>query len=106
MQIDLKFRNVELLGISKARVYRLTGFRNDPEGNKLEIDFKTPLGTVVGPYSIKGRMLILPIVGHGNVTLNLINLDIHLKFLTKKVERDGKTYMQIEKSKFKYDVTG
>lgn len=106
VQIDLKFRNVELVGLSKSKVYRVSGFKRDPQGNKLQIDFKTPLGTIVGPYVINGQILILPIVGDGNVTLNLINLDVHLKFLTKKVVRDGKTYMEIEKSKFSYDVTG
>lgn len=106
VQIDLKFRNVELVGLSKSKVYKVSGFKKDPQGNKLHFDFKTPLGTIVGPYVISGQILILPIVGDGNVTLNLINLDIHLKFLTKKVVREGKTYMEIEKSKFSYDVTG
>lgn len=106
VQIDLKFRKVELLGLSKAKVYKISGFKKDPENNKLEMRFKTPLGTLVGPYVINGRMLILPIIGNGNVTLNLENLDIHLKFLTKKIMKNGKTFMKIEKSKFNYEVTG
>lgn len=106
VQIDLKFRKVVLLGLSKAKLYKISGFRADPENNKLEIRFKTPLGTLVGPYVINGKMLILPIRGNGNVTLNLENLDIHLKFLTKKVMKDGKAFMKIEKSKFYYEVSG
>lgn len=106
VQIDLKFRKVELLGLSKAKVYKMSGFKIDPENNKLDMRFKTPLGTLVGPYIINGKMLILPINGNGSVTLNLENLDIHLKLLTKKVVKDGKTYMKIEKSKFSYEVTG
>lgn len=105
VQIDLKFRNVQLVGLSKAKVYKISGFKKDPEGNKLEMSFKTPLGTLVGPYVIDGKLLILPIQGNGTVTLNLENLDIHLKFLTAKVVKDGKTYMRIEKSKFNYTVT-
>lgn len=105
VQIDLKFRNVELLGLSKAKVYKVSGFKKDPEGNKLEFSFKTPLGTLVGPYVINGQLLILPIQGNGTVTLNLENLDINLKFLTSKVVKNGKTHMKIEKSKFSYTVS-
>lgn len=104
--INLKFRNVNLIGLAKSEVYKITGFKEDPEKNKLEIKFKSPLGTIQGPYQINGKILVLPIQGKGNVTLNLENLDISLKFLTAKVERDGKIYMHIERSKFSYDVTG
>ncbi|XP_070492161.1 protein takeout-like [Chironomus tepperi] len=104
--INLKFRNVDLIGLAKAEVYKVTGFKEDPDKNKLEIKFKVPLGTIQGPYQISGKILVLPIQGKGNVTLNLENLDITLKFLTTKVERDGKTYMNIERSKFSYTVSG
>lgn len=106
MTINLKFRNVYLIGLGKAEVYKITGFKTDPEKNKLEIRLKTALGSIQGPYQINGKMLVLPIQGKGNVTLDLKNLDVSLKFLTKKVEKDGKTYMHLEKSKFNYDITG
>lgn len=105
VQVDLKFRKVELLGLSKAKMYKISGFKKDPEGNKLEFGFKSPLGTLVGPYVINGQLLILPIQGNGTVTLNLVNLNINLKFLTSKVVKDGKTYMKIDKSKFNYTIT-
>lgn len=104
--INLKFRKVHLLGLKNAEVYKITGFQSDPEKNKLEIKFKTPLATIQGPYQINGKILVLPIQGKGNITLNLENLDVSLKFLTKKVEKDGKVYMHVERSKFSYDVTG
>lgn len=106
VQMNLKFRNVELLGLSKATVYKVSGFKKDADSNKLHFDLKTPLGTIVGPYEIVGKILILPITGNGNITLNLKNLDIHMKFLTSKVLKDGKTFMHVEKSKFSFDITG
>lgn len=33
------------------------------------------------------------------------NIDLTMKFITKAVERDGKTYMQIEKSKISFETT-
>lgn len=106
VQIDLKFREVELLGLKNAEFYKVAGFKADPEKNKLEFNFKTKLATIMGPYTINGKMVILPIMGNGTIILNLQNLDVHLKFLTKKVMRNGKIFMNIEKSKFTYDLTG
>lgn len=106
VQISLKFRKVSLFGLSDARVYKISGFQADPERNKLEIKLKTPLGVIEGPYSINGKVLVLPIQGKGNIKLELQNLDVTLKFLTKKVERNGKKFMEVERSKFSYDVTG
>lgn len=104
--VHLKFRKVNLFGLSDARVYKISGFQADPERNKLEIKFKTPLASIEGPYSINGKVLVLPIQGKGNIKLDLLNLDVTLKFLTKKVEKNGKIFMEIEKAKFGFDVTG
>lgn len=104
--INLKFRKVHLRGMADAKMYKISGFEADPDKNKIEMRFKTPKGTIEGPYAINGKMLILPIQGKGNITLELYNLDVALKFLTKKVIKDGKIYMGIEKSKLRYTVTG
>jgi Haemolymph juvenile hormone binding protein (JHBP) len=106
VQMDFKFRRTELFGLSKAKVYKVSGFKEDPDKNILETNFKTPLGSLVGKYDISGKILILPIKGRGNVTLNFENLDIKLRFLTKKVEREGNIFMSLEKAKFSYEVTG
>lgn len=106
VQMDLKFRRAELLGISKSKVYKISGFKEDPDKNILEVHFKMPLGTLVGKYDINGKMLILPINGRGNITLNLENLDVKLRFLAKKIVKNGKNYMLLDKAKFSYDVTG
>lgn len=106
VQIHLKFRKVNLIGLGKAKVYKISGFQADPERNKIEIKLKTPLGVIEGPYSINGKILVLPIQGKGDIKLELHNLDVTLKFLTKRVEKNGKIYLEVEKSKFSYDVTG
>lgn len=106
VQVHIKFRKVNLFGLSDARVYKISGFQADPDRNKLEIKFKTPLGVVEGPYSINGNVLVLPIQGKGNIKMELQNLDFTMKFLTKKIERNGKIYMEVEKSKFNFEVSG
>lgn len=102
IQINLKLRNVKFFGLSKAKVYEISGFKKDPEKNRIEIRFTTPLGSLFGPYELNGRFLVLPVSGKGNITLKLPNLDIHLKFLTKEIIKDGKTFMTIDKAKLNY----
>lgn len=106
ISVSIRVRNVTLYGISQSKVYKFTGFQQDPDKNKLEIRYKAPIAIIKGPYQISGRMLAFPVQGKGNITLNFENVDVVLKFLTKKVVRDGKVHMHIEKSKFNFDVTG
>lgn len=105
VKVDLKFRNANFLGLSKAKFYKVSGFQKDPEGNKLDIRFKIPLATLTGPYSIKGELFVLVLAGNGTATLKWENLDFHLKFLTRKVLKNGKVYAQIEKTKLTYEAT-
>lgn len=55
------------------------GFHENPEG-KYEFRLRGPQLVLAGPYSIKGRILILPITGNGysNFTLcKLSHIDCH-----------------------------
>ena len=106
VQMNLRFRKSILSGLAFAKVHKFTGFQKNPDKNILEMGLKTPLGILSGKYDIDGKILILPITGRGNFTLNLENLDMKLKFLTKKVEKGGKVFMVVEKSKFSYEITG
>lgn len=52
-------------------LFSFRGFGPNPEGNYL-IELKGPVLTLVGPYEISGRILILPIQGSGrsNITIS------------------------------------
>lgn len=105
VKVDLKFRQARLFGLSKGKVYRINGFRKDPEGNKLDIRVKVPLLTLTGPYAISGELFVLSLIGNGTATLKWENLDFVLKSLTRRVIKDGKVFAQIEKTKFNYETT-
>lgn len=105
LKVDLKFRRVDFIGLSKAKVYKISGFKKDPEGCKLDVRFKVPLATLTGPYKIKGELFVLSLFGNGTATLKWENLDVHLKFLLRKVVKNGNVYAQIEKTKFTYETT-
>lgn len=57
------------------------GFQEKPEG-KYEFRFKGPSLELVGPYSINGRILILPIqgVGDSNITMSNNERNFYLCF--------------------------
>lgn len=73
IDIVLDFKNAFLNGFSAAKAYKATGFKSDPDRNKLDIRFKSPLMAVTGPYKIKGSVMFLPITGNGlsNLTLGM-----------------------------------
>lgn len=68
--LNANFRNLDMTGLSKAKVYNVSGFSRDAEQEKLAISFKTPLASFTGPYKVRGRILILPINGEGIIKLN------------------------------------
>lgn len=105
VKIELNLRNAELLGLSKAKVYRFSGLNKDIDNNTLDLRFKTPLGILVGPYAINGELTVLPIAGNGTINVNLENLDIKIRFLIRKKVKDGKIFVHLEKLKMKYEVS-
>jgi hypothetical protein len=71
VNIGLNFTNIDLTGLSNATFYKVMGFNSNPEGDKLDIRFKSPKVTISGPYKINGKVLILPIQGNGKTNLTL-----------------------------------
>ncbi|CAO1420219.1 unnamed protein product [Diamesa serratosioi] len=102
----LDFKNIKATGLSKGRVYNVSGFNRDFEGDIIEMRCFVPKLVIQGDYKIDGRALILPIKGSGQATLWFENFDIAMRYLTKKVEFKGKTYMQIVKASGNFKVTG
>ncbi|CRK98039.1 CLUMA_CG011408, isoform A [Clunio marinus] len=105
VNIALHFRDITFSGLSKAKVYKATGFSRNPQGDKIDIRFKAPKIAIQGPYKSKGRVLLLPVSGNGFCNMTLENVDFHMKLLMKSVERNGKIFMQIDKTKFNFETT-
>ncbi|XP_026683029.1 protein takeout-like [Diaphorina citri] len=53
---------------------------------------------IEGQYSIKGKIMVLPIVGNGKCNITLVHPKLELKNLQgKPFEKNGKTYIKLEK---------
>lgn len=60
---------------------------------------------LVGPYTISGRVLILPIQGTGMSNLTLANPDLLVTFKGKSEIRNGKEYLTTENLKLTFEIS-
>ncbi len=105
VSITLNLKNCQIYGLHDAEFYKISGFTDSPDENKVDMRFKAPLLDLVGPYDGKGKVLILPIYGKGMANISMENADIKIKMLMKKVEKSGKFYAQVDKFKIDFDAT-
>ncbi|KAM8705857.1 hypothetical protein ACLKA7_010192 [Drosophila subpalustris] len=98
VNIDLTFKDNNIYGISTIRFNKVKGFGKDL-AQKHELQLNAGKLSLVGPYSIKGKVLILPISGSGKSNMTLVNCDVIVQFTGMPFEKDGETYMKATKLK-------
>lgn len=101
-----------------------SGFQENPEG-KYQLEFKGPVLTLIGPYTIEGRVLLLPIQGTGasNITIGrrtsyrwrrlskhfsyefLVDPNLKVTFTGKTKTRKGKVYLQTDDLKYTFTTS-
>lgn len=59
---------------------------------------------VNGIYDIKGRILILPIVGHGPINVKLDNVEYKFIFDFDFIQKNGVTHGKLLKTRFDWDA--
>ncbi|XP_016980571.1 protein takeout [Drosophila rhopaloa] len=95
VNIDLSFREVDLLGLHKAVAKRVSGFTKDLS-RSIELIMDVPELTVKGPYSVDGRILILPITGKGNAEIRLAKTKIRAAVKLRRVPKgDHQTFAEV-----------
>lgn len=124
VSITLNFMDIEMRGLSKAIVYKASGFNEPSKLNFIDFRFKTPKLMIDGPYSAKGLIIILPLNGNGTSHMHLgmskfpsfenyfifflfapDNVHFLLRFKAKAINRNGSTFLQLEKSKMTFNTT-
>ncbi|XP_058825090.1 protein takeout-like [Topomyia yanbarensis] len=104
INIELNFRNVDLIGLSESEIKKANGFTANP--TKMELSLLVPVASLVGGYKIKGKVLILPIQGDGHSNMTMVNCGIHMKWNGKLVDHaNGKKHYQLDKMKATVDTT-
>uniref|UniRef100_A0A1L8DQ65 Putative hemolymph juvenile hormone binding protein n=1 Tax=Nyssomyia neivai TaxID=330878 RepID=A0A1L8DQ65_9DIPT len=104
VNIDLQFRNVKFYGLNKADMKRISGYGKEIE-KRIEMDLFTPQISLIGPYTINGRVLILPVQGKGDSNITLDNVDVKIRMTGKKITKNGKDYLQTDDLKLTFKTT-
>ncbi|ENN70878.1 hypothetical protein HUJ04_003490 [Dendroctonus ponderosae] len=103
------FKKVKLYGLTNAQVIKSN---MDWDKKMLISESINPNLRLQGDYTMKGRILLLPIVGDGPCNVTLLNMKITHFMSFDYIERRGKTYMKVtdfrvtmnpEKVIFKFD---
>ncbi|KAH8311179.1 hypothetical protein KR044_004684 [Drosophila immigrans] len=76
VNIDLTFTNANLLGLGTAQVKKVSPFTKDLSRD-ITFDMISKKIVLKGPYSIEGKVLILPIHGKGDAEIVLKQCKVH-----------------------------
>ncbi|KAL1502074.1 hypothetical protein ABEB36_007273 [Hypothenemus hampei] len=85
------FKNVTLHGLTNVKVLKS---RIDWDKKIMISESLNPKLRLEAQYTMRGRVLLLPIVGEGPCNITLINMKINHFLSFDYVERKGKTYMK------------
>ncbi|KAJ8958535.1 hypothetical protein NQ318_002330 [Aromia moschata] len=92
------FKNVRLHGLTGSKALESS---IDFDNNILRAKSITPELILEADYTMKGRVLLLPIVGDGPCNVTLINTKINHTIINERIEKKGKTYWNVKQ----YTVT-
>ncbi|KAH8414037.1 hypothetical protein KR222_002840, partial [Zaprionus bogoriensis] len=103
VSVDLSFTDASLLGLAEAQVRRVSPFTIDLV-RPITFDMASPKITLKGPYSVEGKVLILPIVGKGDAEIVLENCQVHAVVKLKAVSKGaGQTYAEVLEVKMRLE---
>ncbi|KAL7728615.1 hypothetical protein ACLKA6_012607 [Drosophila palustris] len=103
VNIDLTFSNAELLGLGEAQVKKVSPFTRNLSRD-ISFDMVSPKIALKGPYSIEGRVLILPIHGKGMSEIVLKTCKVHANVKLRAVSKGPhQTYAEVLEVKLHLD---
>jgi len=104
VNIELNFKNVYLYGLKQFRSTYISGFQQNPEG-RYKMIFKGPQLVLAGPYTISGRVLVLPIQGTGHSNFTLENPELIILFTGKTKTVKNKQVLYTDDLKLTFKIT-
>ncbi|KAK3926826.1 Protein takeout [Frankliniella fusca] len=78
---------------------KITKASIDPHKNEYNFTVIIPHYVVSGQYDINGRVILLPITGHGQANLTFIHTEGSWTFQGERETRDGESYLKLTKLK-------
>ncbi|XP_011306432.1 protein takeout-like [Fopius arisanus] len=101
VRLKQSYKNIKLYGLSKG--LEISDYKVDLPNLIFESNSFNPQVDFVADYEVEGKVLLLPVHGHGRSNITMLNLKTKNKFSGEKYEKDGETYMRIKKYKVKFN---
>ncbi|XP_046978162.1 circadian clock-controlled protein daywake-like [Vanessa cardui] len=98
--LKMDFKNTTVRGLRNCKVLELRRFTH-----KTEIDLKCSV-TLIGYYSLNGKLLVLPIEGQGKYKIKIQDVIVKVVLDIEEVESDGELYWKVKGFKQTADVVG
>lgn len=81
VSVNLTMATGQIKGWKHMQVKKVVGFNKDPKENKIELNVFVPKDIIVGQYLLSGKILLLPIVGTGDLTFIYGEFLIYAEFM-------------------------
>lgn len=94
VNIHLQILNAKIYGFKGMNTTKIKGFGEDIRGPHV-VYSEGEIMSLLGDYTVGGKVLILPIRGAGKCNVTYIQPKYEVKFKGEPVVKDGKTYMKI-----------
>lgn len=92
------FKNIMLTGISETK---LVTYKPNLDRYILRTEGITPRVNLAGDYTMTGRILLLPIVGHGKANITMVNLKTVHELIGEPIKKNGKVYIRFKEYNIK-----
>ncbi|CAB3375918.1 Hypothetical predicted protein [Cloeon dipterum] len=77
INLKLTMKNVDIIGLKNTQ---FTAVKNDLTSGAVEWKFFIPQISLLGQYNVTGRVLLLPLRGHGDMNITLDDLEVIYSF--------------------------
>ncbi|KAL7042738.1 hypothetical protein ACKWTF_001266 [Chironomus riparius] len=102
--LNIELSDCKMSGLPTTNFTSIQGFSDNIDKAKILLKYKQDHIQLFGPYKAKGKILVLPMNGDGEANITFTGVDGIVKMLTKKILKNGKNYMQIDKLRMNFDV--
>ncbi|XP_052741062.1 circadian clock-controlled protein daywake isoform X2 [Bicyclus anynana] len=99
--LSLCFNDGRLKGLENIIIKNIEW---DANNHTIYVEYNAPSLVLTGKYLADGQVLLLPIVGDGDMKVKLKNTDVNVLIFLDVYKRSDKTYVSIKNYKYDFNV--
>ncbi|CAD7077894.1 unnamed protein product [Hermetia illucens] len=101
VNLDVELTNIVVRGFNKMKIVES---QVDPKDYHWETKIFLPKMSIRGNYGLKGRILLINLNGHGNMSLEIDTLNIDLYTTARLYEKGNFTFCNVTDAKASYTI--